>query len=244
MSRERQRPSFYALASGGWRDYWTLLHPPYTLWHLSYVAIGAGMVTVIDPSRLGLALVAFFLAVGIGAHALDELNGRPLNTRIPKDVLVGLAVVSMAGAIAIGVYGASQVSWWGLVFIAIGGFIVPAYNLEWFGGAFHSDLWFAVMWGGFPALAGYFAQTGRLDAIAVLVSAACAFVSVAQRRLSTPVRRLRRKVESVSGEIILADGTAEPIDAAVLRAAPEGALRMMWIGMVALATALVVTRWP
>ena len=37
------RPAFYALAPGGWRDYVTLLHPPYTLWHLSYVAIGAAL---------------------------------------------------------------------------------------------------------------------------------------------------------------------------------------------------------
>ena len=39
-----QRPAFYALDSGGWRDYWSLLHPPYTLWHLSFVAIGACVV--------------------------------------------------------------------------------------------------------------------------------------------------------------------------------------------------------
>ena len=61
------RPAFYALASGGWRDYWTLLHPPYTLWHLSFVAIGASVVQVIRPAYLGLALLAFFLAVGVAA---------------------------------------------------------------------------------------------------------------------------------------------------------------------------------
>ena len=155
-----QRPAFYALDGGGWRDYWTLLHPPYTLWHLSFVAIGACMVPVIRPAYLGLAILAFFLAVGIAAHALDELRGRPLRTRISNRILVGLAALALLGAAVVGIYGASLVSWWGLLFIGVGGFLVPAYNLEWFHGTFHSDLWFAIMWGGFPALAGAFAQMG------------------------------------------------------------------------------------
>ena len=105
-------------------------------------------------------------------------------------------------------------SWWGLVFIAIGGFLVPAYNLEWFDGRFHTDLWFAVMWGGFPALAGGFAQTGRIDVPILLVSAGCGYVAAAQRRLSTPVRKLRRSSTGIEGEIAYADGTRERIDAA------------------------------
>jgi len=92
------RPAFYALRSGGWRDYVTLLHPPYTLWHLSYVAIGAGLVPHMKWGLLGWTTLAFFLAMGIGAHALDEMQGRPLRTRIPDRILVALAVVSIAGA--------------------------------------------------------------------------------------------------------------------------------------------------
>jgi hypothetical protein len=237
------RPAFYALRSGGWRDYWTLLHPPYTLWHLSFVAIGASVVPVIRPAYLGLALAAFFLAVGIAAHALDELRGRPLATRIPDVVLGTLAAIGLLGAVAIGVYGASLVSWWGVVFILIGGFLVPAYNLEWFGGLFHTDLWFAIMWGGFPALAGAFSQTGRTDVPTVLVCVGCALIAAAQRRLSTPVRRVRRTVTAISGELV-ADGVAEPITERSLTGAPEGALRLLWLAMVTLAAGLVVARWP
>jgi hypothetical protein len=238
-----QRPAFYALDGGGWRDYWTLLHPPYTLWHLSFVAIGACIVPVIRPAYLGLAILAFFLAVGIAAHALDELRGRPLQTRISNRMLVGLAALALLGAAAVGVYGASLVSWWGLVFIGVGGFLVPAYNLEWFHGTFHSDLWFAVMWGGFPALAGAFAQMGRLDVATLFVCTGCALLAAAQRRLSTPVRRIRRRVTSVSG--ILSEGDlSEQITEATITAAPEGALRLMWIAMVALAVGLVISRWP
>ena len=238
------RPSFYALRPGGARDYWTLLHPPYTLWHLSFVVLGACVVDTIQPRYLVMALVAFFLAVGVAAHALDELHGRPLRTQIPRSVLISLAMIGVVGALAIGLYGASIVSWWGLVFIAIGGFLVPAYNLEWFDGRFHTDLWFAVMWGGFPALAGGFSQTGRIDVPILLISAGCGYVAAAQRRLSTPVRSLRRRATTVSGQISYDDGTAVPIDAAAMTRAPEGALRLLWVAMVLLAAGLVITRWP
>ena len=81
-------PAFYAARSGGWRDYWTLLHPPYTVWHLSYVLLGAALAPSPDPRIVAGALVAFGLAVGVAAHAFDELRGRPLRTRIPSPVLV------------------------------------------------------------------------------------------------------------------------------------------------------------
>ena len=238
------RPSFYALQPGGLRDYWSLLHAPYTLWHLSYVAIGAALVPTIDPGRLWLSLAAFLLAVGMAAHALDELRGRPLGTRIRREVLIGLAVLGLVGALAIGIYGCSIVSWWGVPFMVLGGFIVPAYGLEWWGGRFHTEAWFAGMWGAFPALAGYFAQTGRIDLVVVPVCVGCAAITAAQRRLSTPVRRLRRRVASVHGELVLRDGTVEELDASALREAPEGALRILWVGMVALAVASVAARWP
>src|SRR5256712_6235127 len=82
--------AFYALRPGGWRDYWTLLHPPYTAWHLSYVLLGGALATSPDPRVVGSALLAFFLAVGIAAHSFVELQGRPLGTRIPSRVLVAI----------------------------------------------------------------------------------------------------------------------------------------------------------
>jgi hypothetical protein len=229
---------------GGARDYWTLLHPPYTLWHLSFVALGASVADPVEPRYLAMALVAFFLAVGVAAHALDELHGRPLRTRIPRVVLITLAAAGLLGALAIGLVGSALVSWWGMLFIVVGGFLVPAYNLEWFGGRFHTDLVFAAMWGGFPALAGGFAQTGRIGVPVLLVAAGCGYVAAAQRRLSTPVRRLRRRATEVDGSIAYDDGTTEPIDAAAMTAAPEGALRLLWIAMVALAAGLTIARWP
>ncbi len=157
------RPAFYALASGGWRDYVTLLHVPYTLWHLSYVAIGAALAPNFETKRLVAALVAFFLGMGVGAHALDELQGRPLQTRIGTGTLVALAALSIAGAAGIGVFAALVWTPWLLPFVAFGAFIVYAYNLELFGGRFHSHFWFALSWGAFPLLAGYLVTAERLS---------------------------------------------------------------------------------
>jgi hypothetical protein len=187
-----ERPAFYALPSGGWRDYVTLLHPPYTLWHLSYVVIGACTVAVVNLGYLAWTLLAFFAAVGLTAHALDELNGRPLRTRIPSRVLVALAVGSIAAACTIGVWVAASRTWWLVLFVVFGAFIVAAYNLELAGGAFHSDLWFAVAWGAFPLLTAYFASAGRLDWAPVAGAAFAVCSSLAQRVLSTEVRFARR----------------------------------------------------
>jgi hypothetical protein len=239
-----ERPAFYALPTGGWRDWWTLLHPPYTLWHLSYVAFGAATVDVVDLYRLGMSLLGFFLGVGLAAHALDELRGRPLSTGIPDGVLQALAVVALAGAAVVGVVGVIQVSAWLAVFIAAGAFLVVAYNLELLGGAFHSDLWFALAWGGFPALTGAFAQNGRLSVAAVLVAAACVAISAAQRALSTPVRHLRRRVAAVEGTITWRDGTAEVLGAEAIRAAPEAALKLFSLAMPLLAVGVVLARRP
>jgi hypothetical protein len=242
MPETRGRPAFYALSPGGWRDYWSLLHPPYTLWHLSYVAIGASLGPEIRVGWLLETLAAFLLAMGLAAHALDELNGRPLRTRIPAGVLRAIAVVGLAAAVGLGIHGAAEVSPWLWAFIATGVFLVVGYNLELFGGLVHSDLWFALAWGAFPVLTAYFAQTGTIRVEAVLAAAACAAISGGQRVLSTPVRRLRRSVKDVRGEIILADGTTEPLDATSIRAAPEMALRWFSLALPLLAIALLVAR--
>lgn len=186
------RPAFYALRPGGWRDYVTLLHAPYTLWHLSYVALGAALVPHVRWGLLGWTVLAFLLAMGVGAHALDELNGRPLRTEIPSAALVALALTSIAAASAIGIWVAASRTWWLLLFVAFGAFIVAAYNLELAGDRFHSDLWFALAWGAFPLLTAYFASARRLDWAPIAGAAFAVCTSLAQRVLSTEVRFARR----------------------------------------------------
>ena len=241
-TEELRRPSFYALAPGGWRDYVTLLHLPYTAWHLSYVVIGAALAPSLAVGRLGATLLAFFLAVGVGAHALDELRGRPLGTRIPARVLATLAAGSIAAAVGIGVAAAVNVSAWLGIFVAFGAFIVVAYNLEPFGGWFHTNLWFAVAWGGFPLLCGYFALAESVRPEAVLAAAFATMLSLAQRYLSTQVRDVRRRIVDVEGTIEREDGSRETIAPELLRSAPERALGLLTASTVLLACALVIAR--
>ncbi len=238
----QKRPAFYAARPGGWRDWWTLLHPPYTAWHLSYVVIGACLAPHISVSRLLGTLLAFLCAVGFAAHALDELHGRPLGTRIPTPALVAVTVIGLAGAVALGIAGVSRVGWALIPFLVLGPLLVLAYNLELFGGFVHTDVGFALAWGSFPVLVAYVAQTGDL-AIAPLIAAAgaCA-LSVAQRQLSTPARLIRRRAASVDGRVALRDGGSVTIDQQRLLVPLEGALQAMSWGVVLTAAALAVAR--
>ena len=197
---------------------------------------------MIHGDRLAAALGAFFLAVGVGAHALDELNGRPLRTRLSRGVLIALGAGGILGGVAIGIIGVFVVSPLLIPLVAAGALIAPAYNLELAGGRFHGDFWFALSWGAFPAFTGYFVQTLTVRPAAVVVAAACFMFTLAQRRLSTPVRELRRRTTEVSGEQRLSDGTVISIDRERLSAPLDGALSSLWLALVLLAVGLLLTR--
>jgi hypothetical protein len=241
-SPPQARPAFYALTPGGWRDLVTLLHAPYTAWNLSYVAFGAAAAPHVHAYRVGAALGAFFLAVGVAAHALDELTGRPLQTALSRRSLIALAVVSLTGALAIGVAGTVLVSPLLAPLVVLGAALVLAYNLELAGGRFHNDTWFAFAWGAFPAFTGYFVNALTIRPAGVLVAGACYLLSVAQRRLSTPARELRRRTAGVTGEQRLTDGSVLPLTSARLSAPLEGALSALSLGLVLLAAGLIAVR--
>jgi hypothetical protein len=228
-------PAYYARSGGRLADWWTLLHPPYTVWHLSYVALGAGLAPEIDLEVLALTVAAFLLAMGIGAHALDELQDRPLRTGIDDRTLQAVAAASVLAAVGLGgLLAVTRTAWlWPLV--AAGPVLVVGYNLELFGGRLHTDLGFAASWGGFPVFTGYVAQDpGRALGPAAGVAAAvvaATLLSLAQRRLSTPARRLRRHSPDL-----------DPGDKARALAPLEGALRAMAWAHPLLAAGIVAGR--
>ena len=242
MTEPERRPAFYAARAGGWRDWWTILHPPYTAWHLSYVVLGACLAPHVDGTRLLATVLAFFFAVGISAHALDEIHGHPLRTRIPDRVLWLAAGAGLIAAMALGLAGVPRVGAGLVAFIVIGPVLVAGYNLELLGGRLHSDVGFAASWGAFPALTGYFAQAERVDLVALAGAGAAFGLSYAQRSLSTPARLLRRRVTRVEGSMTMEDGTLRPIDDRTLLAPLEQALRALSWSMVALAVALALAR--
>src|SRR5207302_1537671 len=229
-----------AARSGGWRDYWTLLHPPYTVWHLSYVVLGASLAPSPDPRILAGTLAAFGLAVGIGAHAIDELRGRPLRTRIPSPVLVALGGVALALAVLIGLAGVAVLGPFFALFVATGAALVVLYAFE--APLVHSVVGFALAWGAFPLVTAAYA-TGADPLPTALAATAAALLSLAQRRLSTRARSIRRRATSVRGEVVYSDGSREPIDAASFIAAPEAALRLLWLAVIALAIGSLLARW-
>ena len=241
MTASGERSAFYSVGrgTGGLGDWVTLLHPPYTLWHLSYVAIGAAVMPDLVLWRLAGTLLAFFLAVGIGAHALDELHGRPLGTGISSGLLWTAAVVSITAAMVLGlVYG----GWKLLPFVIIGGMLVYAYNLELFGGVMHSDVWFALAWGAFPALVGAYAQHFTLSLAAGVAAVAAFFLSLGQRALSTPARMLRRRVSEVAVQLSFTDGSEAELGRAELLEPIERALRYFVCATSAVAVAMVLAR--
>jgi hypothetical protein len=236
-------PAFYATGERNtWRDVRAVLHPPYTAWHLSYVVLGAMIAPRVNWTTLIATLLAFFLAVGIAAHALDELRGRPLGTALPAWLLSGSAAVGLGGAVALGIVGITRVGFGLLAFIVVGAFFVLAYDLELFDGLVHTDLGFALSWGAFPVLTSAYAQTSSISWSAVVLAAAASLLSGAQRNLSNPVRTIRRRVTSVEGEIRFADGTVRPIDRDFLIGPSERALRALSLAMIALAVAFVLVR--
>jgi hypothetical protein len=187
-------------------------------------------------------VLAFFAAVGVAAHALDERHGHPLRTRIPDATLLAAAAAGLLAAIALGVVGLSRVGWVLLPFIVIGPILVVAYNLELFGGRVHTSVGFAAAWGAFPLLTGYVAQAGGIDVAAVIGAIGAFALSSAQRTLSTPARLIRRHVTRVDGAIGLDDGTLRQLDDTTLLAPLEGALRALSWSIVAFALALAIAR--
>jgi hypothetical protein len=199
------------------------------------------------PVRLWAALGAFFLAVGVAAHALDELHGHPLGTQLSDRTLAVGAGLALAGAVGIGIAGLFVVSMTLLPFILAGAFGVLAYNLELFGGRFHTDFWFAAAWGAFPALTGFWVNALGIhsagEAVAgAAVTVACFGLSIAQRRLSTPARELRRRTASVWGTQRLDDGTERELTIDRLAAPLDGALKVLSASVVLLAVAAVAIR--
>jgi hypothetical protein len=240
-----EAPAFYARSGGALDDWWTLLHPPYTVWHLAYVVLGAGLASRVHWNALAASVLAFFLAVGVAAHALDERTGHPLGTSFTDGALAAVAAVALVLAMALGVYGAffwAGVNWALAIALPVGLALVLGYNLELAAGRMHSDLTFALAWGGFPLVVGYVAQFPGVSVAGVvgvtLAAGAAVALTYAQRRLSTPARDLRRRTAEATGTVTRLDGTTSPLDVPILLAPLEGALRALsWgVPLVALAT--------
>jgi hypothetical protein len=228
------RAAFYARTGSRRADLVSLLHLPYTRWHVSYVAIGAALAETLDWLVLVGSLLAFVVGLGVGAHALDEVKSRPLATSLSDRTLWVLGLGAMLVAAVIAVIGAFVVSPWVAAWGGAGVLLATGYALEW--PLIHSDLGFALGWGGFPVLVGYWAQTQSIGLSVVVVGAAATLLSLAQRRLSTPARFVRRRTR----ESVAAFDGGRQWERAELLATWETPLRLLAWTMATLAVGLLV----
>ena len=232
------RPAFYARTGTRLGDLVTLLHLPYTMWHLSYVAIGAAMAPNIDTPRLAGTLLAFAFGLGIGAHALDELQDRPLSTGLSPGALRILGWGGLGTGAGLAIAAAFVISPVALLWGATGVLLAAAYALEWSRWV-RSPGGFGVAWGAFPVLVGHWAQAESLTLAVVVVAAAAAALSMAQRALSAPARHVRRRVTNATAEI-----GEERWDRSMLLATWERPLRLLALAHVLLAIGLLLTHLP
>lgn len=234
------RPAFYAPVGSRWGDLIAILHPPYTAWHLAHVVLGATIAPDFDGLALIGTLIAFFFGLGIGAHAFDELHGRPLRTSLPRNALIGLGMFGMLIALAVAIVGSIVLSWWVLGWAAVGIALAVGYAFEW-PRPLHTPLGFALAWGAFPTLVGYWAQTQTLSVPALVMAGATTFLSMAQRALSTPARSLRRTVDHA--EMLLnRQGSTESWSGDQILATWERPLKLLAATVVLLAVGLLVGR--
>jgi hypothetical protein len=235
-----KRPAYYAPVGSLWGDLVALLHPPYTAWHLSYVAMGAALASRIDWLVLAGTIVAFFLGTGIAAHALDERSGRPLHTSLSDRSLTLLGFGGLAGSLVVAAIGAVRLSPWVLAWAVAGVLLAAGYALE-TPSALHTTLGFGLAWGGFPVLVGFWGQTLTVTVGAIGVAGAATLISMAQRALSTPARYVRRNTEHA--EMLLArPGEQETWDESRVLSTWERPLRLLAWAMVTLAAGMLISK--
>jgi hypothetical protein len=238
------KPAWYSIEGQGFlRDFVNLLHLPYTLWHISYVVMGIAIAPTIFVGRSVATVIAFLLGLGVGAHALDETMGNPLQTKRSKAELYALGFGALAAAIAIGIYYVIALSVLLLPFLVIEAFFAIVYNLEIFGKRFHTTLIFALSWGSIPFLTGYFVNALSLSLPALIVAIAVGLLTVVQRTLSTQARFFRRKLPVPVESLKLASGTQVPVSSSELIFPSERSLKVLTATVFLLAIALLLARF-
>jgi len=180
-----------------------LLFLPYTGMVLSFSVMGAMLAPVVHWDRVVATVIIFFLGLGIGAHALDAVGSKgakPWGRVFSERGLWVAALSSVTAAYLIAIY--YMIFFVPLLWIVavLEGFFVFAYNLEWFGGKFHKDSWFAFSWGFLPSLAGYIMQTNTVSAAAVSTAIAMGLFSLVEIKASRPYKELKKSPGALNQE--------------------------------------------
>jgi hypothetical protein len=244
------RGAWYAQSGGKARELYTILHLPYTSMVLSYVLIGAAFSPIIYPDRLILTLVAYFLGLGLSAHALNELHARHWGDALGKRELRIVFAAPLFGALLVGAYGmyvlyrvAQSITFAPLVllaFIVLETFFLLAYNLEISAEKFHSDLSFAVSWAALPVIISYYVNALAVTPAVILVALASAATAGIEINLSRWCKDWRRR--SSLREMTFEDGTTLSMTTTQLIAKPEKCLKLIVVAVDLVAVGLILFR--
>lgn len=153
-------------------------YAPFTVYVLAYTLFGIALGSVygaFDPVRAAAVCVAIWFGLE-GLHAID-LADEGVATRMDNRVANVLGYSQVIAGSAIGVWLASQTTWWFLALVGAGALLGLAYNEEWFGGWLHDRdkitglANFGVSWGAVPFYAGFAVVNQSVTLGAVVVAA-------------------------------------------------------------------------
>jgi hypothetical protein len=177
-----------------------MLFLPYTGMCISFTIIGSMLSESIAWDRVLSIFIIYFLALGVSAHAADNLGSKKIKPwgnyfstfELRLMVIGGLSVSYMLGIYYIITFAPL------LLFIAIiEGFFLFAYNFELFNGLFHNNFWFAVSWGALPLLAGFVIQTNSISVLSLISSIMAFLVAYTEIRISRKYKELKRNPQDV-----------------------------------------------
>jgi len=176
-----------------------MLFLPYTGMCVSFTIIGSMLSESILWDRVLSIFIIYFLALGVSAHAADNLGSKkikPWGNFFTSLELKLMIVGGISVSYGIGLYYILTFTPLLLIIAVLEGFFLFAYNFELFKGFFHNNIWFAISWGSLPLLAGFVIQTNSISILSVILSIIAFFVAYSEIRMSRVYKESKRKLPS------------------------------------------------
>ncbi len=177
-----------------------MLFLPYTGMCISFTIIGSMLSESIAWDRVLSIFIIYFLALGVSAHAADNLGSKkikPWGNYFSTFELRLMVIGGLSVSYILGIYYIITFVPLLLIIAIIEGFFLFAYNFELFNGLFHNNFWFAVSWGALPLLAGFVIQTNSISVLSLISSMMAFLVAYIEIRISRKYKELKRKPQDV-----------------------------------------------
>src|ERR671910_1044091 len=177
-----------------------MLFLPYTGMCVSFTIIGSMLSESIQWDRVLSIFVIYFLALGVSAHAADNLGSKkikPWGSFFTAFELKLMVIGGLFVSYVLGIYYIITFVPLLLIIAIIEGFFLFAYNFELFNGFFHNNFWFAISWGSLPLLAGFVIQTNSISILSLIASIIAFLVAYVEIRISRKYKELKRKPHDI-----------------------------------------------